>query len=73
MKHVMGEKRGRGMLSVKVPIVDKEGNTTPNECATQQESFKAAEPVLANHSGAFSLSLYSGRLFYNLVFMGDTE
>jgi hypothetical protein len=34
MKHVTGKKRGRSVLSVKVPIVDEEGNTTTKECVT---------------------------------------
>ena len=45
MKHVTGKKRGQNVLSVKVPITDKEGNTTTKECVTQQGIFEAAEPV----------------------------
>ena len=40
MKHVTGKKRGRSVLSVKVPIIDEEGNITTKECVTQQESLK---------------------------------
>ena len=62
------------MLSVKVPIVDEEGNATTKEYVTQQEIVEAAEPVLEDRfSGAFSLSFYSGRLFDDLGFMGDTK
>ena len=62
------------MLSVKVPIVDKESNITTKECVTQQEIFEAVEPVLVDcFSGAFSLPFHSGRLFNNLGFMGDTK
>ena len=36
--------------------------------------FEAAEPVLADHfSRAFSLPFYSGSLFDDLGFMGDSE
>ena len=62
------------VLSVKVPTVDEEGNTMIKECVTQQAFFEAAEPVLADRfSGAFSLPVYSGRLFDDLGFMGDSE
>ena len=36
MKNVAGKKRGRSVLSVRVPIVDEEGNMTINKCVTQQ-------------------------------------
>ena len=40
----------------------------------QQDMFDAARPVLVDHfSGAFSLPFYSGRLFDDLGFMGDSE
>ena len=74
MKHVTGKKRGRSVLSVKVPIADEEGNAMTKQCVTHHTIFEAAEPVLADHfSGAFSLPFYSGRLFDDLGFMGDTE
>ena len=48
MQHVTGKKRGWSVLSVKVPIVDEEGNTASKECITQQDLFEGAEPVFAD-------------------------
>ena len=73
-KNVTGKKRRQSVLSVKVPIIDEEGNTTTKKCVTQQDCFEAAEPVLVDlFSGAFSSPFYSGRLFNNLGFMGDSK
>ena len=74
MRNVAGKKRGRSVLSVKVPTVDEEENNTTKECVTQRDIFDAAKPVLTDRfSGAFSSPFYSGRLFDDLGFMGDSE
>ena len=55
MKYVTGKMSWRSVLSVKVPGVDKEGNSTTKECTTQHDIFDTAEPVLLDSfSGAFS-------------------
>ena len=65
---------GQGVLSVKATIVDEGGNTATKECITQHNIFDAAKPVLGDRlSGVFSLQFYSGRLFNNLGFIGDSE
>ena len=62
------------MLSVKIPVMDDKGKTTTKECVTQQGIFDTAKTVLADRfSGVFSLSFFSGRLFGNLGFMGDSK
>ena len=73
MKNVTGKQRGQSVLTLKVPIVAEEGNTTTKEWVTQT-FFGAAGPIIADRfSGAFSLPFYSDRLFDNLGFMGDSE
>ena len=45
--HRVAAKRHRwSVLSVKVPIVDAEGNNASGECTTHQNLFDAARPVL---------------------------
>ena len=34
MRNVAGKRRGRSVVSVKVPIVDTEGNNASSECTT---------------------------------------
>ena len=59
MRNMVGKKRGRSVLSVKVPTVDEEGNNTTQEYVTQQDIFDAAKPVLTDcFSGAFSSAKY---------------
>ena len=61
-------------MSVKVPVTDDNGVQTSRECNTQQEIFEGSEPVLTtSFMGAFSLPFYTGQLFDDLGFMGDTE
>ena len=62
------------MLLVKVLIVDEEGNNATKDCTIQQDIVDAAKPILTDcFFGAFSLPFYSGRLFDDLGFMGDSE
>ena len=61
-------------MSVKVPVTDDSGVQTSRECKTQQEIFEGSEPVLTtSFTGAFSSLFYTGRLFDDLGFMGDTQ
>ena len=61
-------------MSVKVPVMNDNGDQTTRECNTQQEIFEGSEPVLITQfTGAFSSPFYTGRLFDDLGFMGDTE
>ena len=61
-------------MSVKVPITSEDGERTARECTTQQEIFEGSEPVLTTRfTGAFSSPFYTGKLFDDLGFMGDTE
>ena len=74
MRNVAGKRRGWSVLSVKVLIVEEEGNNTSRDCTMQQHIFDTARPVLTySFSGVFSLPFYSGRLFNDLGFMGDSE
>ena len=61
------------MLSVKVPT--KEGGEQEHRnCTTQKDIFDAAEPVLTERfTGAFASPFYTGKLFDDLGFIGDTE
>ena len=72
--NVIGKKSGQNVLSVKIPVTDKEGRRTSSECTTRPEIIDAASPVLTDSfSEALSLSYYRGRRFDNLGFIGASE
>ena len=74
MRNLAGQRRGQSVLLVKVLIVDEEGNNATKDCTIQQDIVDAAKPILTDcFFGAFSLPFYSGRLFENLGFIGDSN
>ena len=71
---MVDKKCGHSVLSGNIPIVDKERIHASRECITQEYIFDTGRPILTDRfCGDFALSFYSGRLFGDLGFMGDSD
>ena len=73
LRHATGKSRGSSVMSVQVPVESGADGEMRN-CTTQMGIFDAARPVLRTRfTGAMGSPFYSGQLFDDVGFTGDTQ